>query len=112
MRKDTLTHTLLAVIALALTVIAVRPYIEPAPAQAQSDSPRPFFIEPGVQMLRKPDGTVQVYGKVVIDMRTGKIWGFPTGTLDPYPTNALDDKPITSHPFALGKFAFEDLDNK
>ena len=29
---------------------------------------------------------------------------------DPYPFNALDSKPQTSHPFELGRFAFEDMD--
>jgi hypothetical protein len=90
--------------------IAVRPYVDPAPALAQSASAHVFYIEPGVQMLRYPDGTGQVYGKVVVDLRSGKVWGFPTGTLDPYPSNPLDSKPTTSKPFALGKFAFDDTE--
>jgi hypothetical protein len=110
MRNDAITKALLAVIALALTAIAIRPYIQPAPAQAESQLARPFYIEPGVQMLRQPDGSGQSYGKVVIDMRTGKIWGFPTGTLDTYPSNPLEGKPVTSHPMALGRYAFEDTD--
>ena len=110
MRKDALTNFLLFVIAIALIVIAVRPYIDPVPALAQSSSAHAFYIEPGVQMLRYPDGTGQVYGKVVVDLRSGKVWGFPTGTPDPYPSNPLDSKPSTSKPFALGKFAFEDTE--
>ena len=50
-------------------------------------------------MLRQPDGSGQAYGKVVIDLRNGKIWGFPTGTLDTYPSNPLDSKPVTSTPW-------------
>lgn len=61
-------------------------------------------------MLRAPDGSRQVYGRVIVDMRTGKVWGFPTFTADTYPVNAADSKPQTSHPFVLGKFAFEDTD--
>jgi hypothetical protein len=61
-------------------------------------------------MLRAADGSKQVYGKVVVDLRTGKVWGFPTGSTDPYPFNALNSKPQTSHPFPLGRFAFEDTD--
>jgi hypothetical protein len=34
--------------------------------------------------------------------------GFPTFTPDTYPVNSADSKPQTSHPFVLGKFAFED----
>jgi hypothetical protein len=110
MRKDTLTNTLLALIAVALIVIAVRPYIAPAPAQAQSAAPYPFYIEPGVQMLHRAGVTENIYGRVVIDMRSGKIWGFPTGTIDTYPSNSLDEKPVTSHPLYLGKFAFEEIE--
>ena len=54
--------------------------------------------------------TENLYGRVVVDMRSGKIWGFPTGTIDTYPTNALDTKPITSHPLYLGKFAFDEIE--
>ncbi len=37
-----------------------------------------------------------------------KIWGFPTFSSDTYPANGADTRPQTSHPFVLGKFAFED----
>ena len=50
----------------------------------------------------------QVYGKVMVDMRTGKIWGFPTNAPQSYPSNNLQNKPPVSRPFELGKFAFED----
>ena len=108
--KDVVTKFFLFVIAVALVVIALRPYVDPAPTLAQTTSAHAFYIEPGVQMLRYPDGTGQVYGKVVVDLRSGKVWGFPTGTPDPYPSNPLDSKPSTSKPFALGKFAFEDTE--
>ena len=110
MRKDALTHTLLALIAIALIAIAIRPYIAPTPAQAQSASAYPFYIEPGVQMLHRAGVTENLYGRVVIDMRSGKIWGFPTGTIDTYPSNSLDEKPVTSHPLYLGRFAFEEVE--
>ena len=108
MKRTAATNFLLLVIAVALIAIAVRPYLDPAPAEAQTTLAHPFYIEPGVQMLRAPDGSGQVYGKVVVDLRNGKIWGFPTGSLDPYPSYPLDNKPSVSRPFALGKFAFED----
>lgn len=110
MKRDSLANFLLGLIAIALTAIAIRPYLYPVAAQAQSTSAYSFYIEPGVQMLRAPDGSGQVYGKVVVDLHTGKVWGFPTGTLDPYPSNPMDSKPSTSHPFALGKFAFADTE--
>jgi hypothetical protein len=99
-------------IAIALVAIAVRPYLAPDQVQAQSESPYPFYIEPGTKMLRAPDGSRQIYGRVVVDMRNGKIWGFPTSTPDAYPVNAAETKPQTSHPFVLGRFAFEDIDKK
>jgi hypothetical protein len=110
MKNDLFSRSLLAVIAVALVAVALRPYIAPASAHAQSGAAYPVYIEPGVQMLKSPDGSKQLYGRVVVDLRTGKIWGFPTMTTDPYPFNALNSKPQTSHPFALGRFAFEDMD--
>jgi hypothetical protein len=110
MKNDLVTKSLLALIAVALGAIAIRPYIAPAPAIAQNAAPYPVYIEPGVQMLKSSDGSKQVYGRMVVDLRTGKIWGFPTITTDPYPFDALNSKPQTSHPFELGRFAFEDMD--
>lgn len=111
MKNISLTNTLLLIIAIALVAIAIRPYLAPQAVNAQSSSPYPFYFEPGTQMLRAPDGSKQVYGRVVVDMRTGKVWGFPTYTADTYPTNPVDTKPQVSHPFVLGKFAFEDTDH-
>jgi hypothetical protein len=109
MKSDLVSKLLLSVIAMAMVAIAIRPYIAPGAAHAQSTA-YPVYIEPGVQMLKTSDGSKQVYGRMVVDLRTGKIWGFPTMTTDPYPFNALSSKPQTSHPFELGRFAFEDMD--
>jgi hypothetical protein len=109
MRRENLTIVLLSIIAVALVMIAVQPIFAPRPAEAQSGSPYPFYIEPGSQMLRAPDGSKQVYGKVVVDLSTGKIWGFPTNAPQSYPIPGMQhNKPPVSHPFELGKFAFED----
>ena len=40
-------------------------------------------------MLKSSDGSKQLYGRMVVDLRTGKIWGFPTYTTDPYPSNPM-----------------------
>jgi hypothetical protein len=108
MRRHDLTIVLLSIIAAALVGIAVRPIFAPRTAEAQS-TVYPLYIEPGSEMLRKPDGTTQVYGKVMVDMRTGKIWGFPTNAPQSYPSNGLQNKPPTSRPFELGRFALEDI---
>ena len=74
-KKNVLSNALLGVIAMALVVIAARPYVSPVTVAADSAPAHAFYIEPGVQNLRYPDGTGQVYGKVVVDLRSGKIWG-------------------------------------
>ena len=109
MRRENLTVILLSIIAAALVAIAVRPMVAPPAAEAQS-TVYPLYIEPGSELLRAPDGSSQVYGKVMVDMRTGKIWGFPTNAPQSYPSNPLQNKPQTSRPFELGRFAFEDID--
>jgi hypothetical protein len=109
MRRENLTIALLSIIAVALVAIAVEPIFAPRPAEAQSGNPYPFYIEPGNEMLRAPDGSRQVYGKVVVDLRSGKIWGFPTNAPQSYPIAGMqNNKPPVSRPFELGKFAFED----
>jgi hypothetical protein len=108
MRRENLTVVLLLIIAIALVAIAIQPMFAPRAAEAQSTAAYPFYIEPGSELLRAPDGGSQVYGKVVIDMRSGKIWGFPTLAPQSYPSNGLQNKPPTSRPFELGRFAFED----
>lgn len=110
MNRPSVTNILLLLIAVCLLAIAIRPYMRPQPAQAESNQPYPLYIEPGTQMLRAPDGSKQLYGRVMIDMRNGKVWGFPTTGTDTYPTNAMDSKPQVSHPFVLGRFAFEDTE--
>ena len=108
MKPLTLTNILLLIIAVLLLVIGLRPFAAPQPVKAQSADAYPFYLEPGTYMLRAPDGSSQVYGKVAIDLRNGKIWGFPTLGPQPFPVNMIDNKPQTTHPFALGRFAFED----
>jgi hypothetical protein len=108
MEFDRFTKTVLAVIAVALSAIVLRCYLRPAPVEAQSGGGF-FYVEPGVVMLRAPDGSQQVAGKVMIDMRNGNVWGFPTLADAPYPVSATTNTPPTSHPFLLGRFAFADV---
>lgn len=110
MKLGNKTTLLLSLIVIALWVIALRPFLTPVTTKAAAGEPYPFYIEPGTTMLRAPDGSRQVYGKMMVDLRTGKIWGFPTLTPDPYPINSTDTKPQTSRPFLLGRFALEDTD--
>lgn len=114
MRLHTTTNILLSIIAFALVAIAVRPYVRPRAALAQTTLPATtagdvLYVEPGSTMLRSTDGNTQIFGKMVVDMNTGTIWGFPTLTGAPYPVDITTAKPPVSHPMYLGRFAFEDI---
>jgi len=78
MKIDRFVKFLLLVIAVSLAGLALRPYVAPPVVEAQSGDGYPFYIEPGTAMLRAPDGSRHVLGKVVVDMRNGNVWGFPT----------------------------------
>ncbi len=104
MKLDWFAKLMLLVIVLFLAVLVFRPFVEPAPVQAQASAGRDFYVEPGYTMLRKPDGSGQMYGKVMIDMRTGDVWGFPTLVEGPYPVDVAKSDPPKSHPMYLGKF--------
>jgi hypothetical protein len=109
MRIDSYTRVVLTAIALFLAMIALRPLVYPAPASAEASS-YGLYIEPGVYTLRAPNGQRQQLGKVVVDLRTGSVWGFPTGTADPYPVSITSSEPPVSTPFLLGKFDFRSLE--
>jgi hypothetical protein len=108
MKLDHFTKITLIVIAILLGILVVRPIAQPAPVRAQAAEGYPFFVEPGYTTIRKPDGTAQFYGKMVIDMRTGDIWGFPTLSQSPYPIDSAQTKPPKSTPTYLGKFMFNE----
>jgi hypothetical protein len=108
MNPDRFAKALLVVIAALLAVLVLRPVVQPQPVRAQTEEGYPFYVEPGYTMIRKPDGTAQMYGKVVIDMRNGDIWGFPTLGQSPYPIDTAQTKPPKSNPMYLGKFMFSE----
>ncbi len=111
MKSDRQTKVLLFAIASLLAVIAVHLYFEPTPVHGESGEGYRLFVEPGVSMLRAPDGGGQILGKVVVDLRNGNIWGYPTLTHDPYPSNRNGSTALpVSHPFLLGRYEFEDMD--
>jgi hypothetical protein len=112
MRVDSFSKLLLAAIALFLGILVLRPIVQPQPAFAQADEGRRFYVEPGTTMLRKPDGTAQVYGKVFVDMRTGDVWGFPTNNTDPYPSDPTSSTPPKSRPIYLGRYELSEAVRK
>jgi len=109
MKPRTTTNLLLAANALLLLALVLRPFYLPAPVHAQI-SGNDVFIEPGIYLLRSPDNRRQAFGKVVVDLRNGNVWGFPTYDRQlPYPSNPVRTASVTSQPFQLGRFAFEGI---
>lgn len=96
-------RAVLVLAAVFLGIIALRPLARPDVAQAQETHDR-LYIEPGIYILRSPDQKIQTQGKVVIDLTTGNIWGFPTSQDTPYLIDPLRPKPLVSSPIFLGKF--------
>ena len=77
----------------------------PPRAYAQSlSSGSAIYVEPGTTMLRAPDGSRQVFGKVIIDLSNGNVWGFPTTVQQPFPVDVTASAPPTSKPFLLGRY--------
>ena len=104
------SKVMLTAIAVFLGVLALHPFVAPQPVSAQSGADSPdLYIEPGTTVIRKPDGSAQMQGKVVIDLRTGDIWGFPTIDRVPYPVDWTKSTPPVSPPMYLGKFDFSKM---
>lgn len=93
------TKVVLTVIALLLAVLALRP----VPVHAQARTPR-FYVEPGSTLIRKPGGDSQGQGRMMIDLDTGDIWGFPTDNDLPYPVDFINSTPPVTKGIYLGKF--------
>lgn len=108
MKPDNFVKIALSLIAVFLGLIALRPFFDPPASHAQA-SCSDFYIEPGVHSLRAPDGSRELPGKVVVDLRTGVIWGFPTGVNAPYPIVNTQTKPPVSRPFELATFDFSPI---
>lgn len=111
MESDRFVRAALMLIVAFLGLIALRPYVSPPAAQAQAPDLYPLYIEPDVHTIRVPDGTGEFFGKIIIDMRNGNVWGFPTGSRMPYPIKLGNEAPV-SHPVFLGKFDFAALNKK
>ena len=103
MKLNLFDRAVLALVTIFLGVLALRPLFTPEVARAQGGSDH-LYIEPGVHTLLSPDKSRQTEGKIMVDLTTGSIWGFPTGQDTPYPIDPLKAQPATSSPIYLGKF--------
>lgn len=100
----TYIKAVLTVIAGLLAVLALRP----VQVRADNDAPT-YFVEPGTSPICNLNGGIPGDGKVVINMSTGEVWGFPThGAGAPYPVESLplNGRPPVSKPVYLGRFDF------
>ena len=102
MKSLNMTHALLFAIVLLLAANLART----APVEAQAGGVYPVHIEPGARTVRAPDGSSQFLGRVVVDLRNGRIWGFPTLVDSPYPIDRTKPEPPVSSPIYLGQFDF------
>jgi hypothetical protein len=102
---DLYKKVILTVIAVFLGVIVLRPLLLPTDSvQAQDDRPI-LYVEPGTTTIRTPDGSSQVEGKMMINLRNGDVWGFPTMYAGAsYPVDPLNNKPAIAKPIYLGQF--------
>jgi hypothetical protein len=105
-KTDLVSRIALIVIAGSLAVLAFTPLLRPTPALASAADAGgyDFYVEPGTTTVKAPDGTSQTVGKVMIDMRTGNIWGFPTLNTLPHPVDSTKSTPPVSRPIYLGRF--------
>jgi hypothetical protein len=109
MQLDRYLKIVLSLIAVFLGMIAFRPFFDP-PCAFAGLSASDLYIEPGVHKLRAPDGSKELLGKVVVDLRTGKIWGFPTYNNAPYPISVTNSQPPVSTPYQLATFDLASMD--
>ncbi|MGA3188876.1 MAG: hypothetical protein ABSF22_17360 [Bryobacteraceae bacterium] len=100
----TYTKAVLTVIALLLSALVMRPIA----VRADTEAPA-LYIEPGTSPIRNLNGGIAADGKIVINVSTGDVWGFPTHSAgSPYPIDSLavDGKITAVRPVFLGKFDF------
>ena len=99
MTREWYRNVMLTLCAGFLLILILRPA---APVQAQAGN-GPWYVEPRTVLVPDADGG-QVQGKVMIDLRNGDIWGFPTKSILPYPVDPLrKDLPVVK-PVYLGRF--------
>ena len=104
MKIDPYTKAALTLIAFLLAVLAFRPLLRPLPVEAQAGPDHSYLhFDPEVTKISVPDGSADVFGRLAIDLRNGKVYGFPAEPLG-YPRRPIDREPASSDPIYLGRF--------
>ena len=99
MTREWYGNVMLTLCAAFLLILIFRPA---AQVQAQVGN-GPWYVEPRTVLVPDADGG-QVQGKVMIDLRNGDIWGFPTRSILPYPVDPLRKELPVVKPVYLGRF--------
>ena len=60
-------------------------------------------------LIDKAEDPEKLIKQVMIDMRNGDIWGFPTLASTPYPIDTTKSQPAVSPPIYLGQFDFSKM---
>ncbi len=103
MKVLSLAQVLVLSVVAFLAGMSSHQWLVPARVAAQSQAYN-FYVEPGSVAIQPPDKSGQFYGKLMVDIETGNIWGFPTIVASPYPMDAVHTAPPTSHPVYLGRY--------
>ncbi|MBM3774540.1 MAG: hypothetical protein FJW37_05185 [Acidobacteria bacterium] len=106
MKLGSFGNAALYLIAGSLGMIAVQGWTA-RPVRAQLQEPYSVYIEPGTTALLTPGGQQQQIGKVIVDLRNGNVWGFPTLNPRPYPVDTTRKEPPVSRPVYLGRYELE-----
>lgn len=105
MKAFSLVQVVVISVSLFIDGISFHEWLIPAHAQAEAGRYN-FYIEPGNVTIQPPDKSGQFYGKLMVDMDTGNIRGFPTMTASPYPVDSIHSAAPVSHPIYLGRYDF------
>ena len=100
MSNERYRNVMLTLATVLLLILALRSSVT---VQAQAGGGN-WYVEPRTVLVTAPDGLGQVQGKVMIDLRTGDVWGFPTKSMLPYPVDPLRREPPIAKPIYLGRF--------
>lgn len=98
--------TFVRTVVLAAACLTAGYLMRPLVTHADNGPNRELWVEPGTVPIPTTDGGSSM-GKVVVDLATGEVYGFPTFGKAPYPGYQISEgTPRTSNPVYLGKYNF------
>jgi hypothetical protein len=100
MTRELYRNIILTLIAGLLFILALRPTASVKAQEARGN----WYVEPRSVLVPSEDGATKVSGKLMINLNTGDIWGFPTKSVLPYAVDPLGKTPPVVKPVYLGRF--------